>query len=195
MVDETILVDHNCNNFTQIHNLWHQYLLVASVCVLTSSINTGVRCSAFIHIEIAVSSVEAFFARAFVVVSLGMTRCLVTTRLVCTVILLSAVSSSPAQRTRALVGVKGGQCAGATILTGTGVTGIGHTCLAQRVLKAQGTLASEGRCLAGISGWGQDTGSSILANLFSSVTMVSKLAVFSSVVRWASRMRILNFLY
>lgn len=112
-----------------------------------------------------------------------MARGLVAARLAGTVILLSAVGSGPSKRTRALVGVKCGQSAGASILTWTGVTGIGHSSLTQGVLEAQGTLASKGRSLAWIPGWSQDTGSSILANLFSRVTMVSILAVLSSVIR------------
>ena len=179
---------------TIIAMIWHCFkihnLLVTSVGVLTSSMDTGIWCSAFIHIKVAVSSIEALLASAFVVVTLWMASGLVAARLAGTVVLLGAVRSCPSQRTCALVGVEGGQCAGPTILTWTGVTGIGHTSLTQGILKAQGTLTSEGRSLTRIPRWSQDAGSSILANLFSGITMISKLAILSSVIRRASKMKI-----
>ena len=149
--------------------------------------DTRVGCSAFVHIEVAVSPVESLFTRALIVVSFWMTRGVIAARLAGTVILLRAVGSCPTKRTRALVGVKSGQSAGSSILAWTGVTGIGHTCLTKWVLEAQGTLTSEGWSLARISRWSQDAGSSILANLFFSVTVVSELAILSCVIRRASK--------
>lgn len=70
-----------------------------------------------------------------------------------------------------------------SISAGTGVANVGNRSFTQGVFKTHRASASEGRRLVGKLSY--NACSSILTFLFSSVTRVSVLAVFSNIVRGA----------
>ena len=178
---ENMQVDQNNNNLNTL------YLLVSTVDVLTSSMDAGVGgWATLVDVEVAISSVETLSAGALVTPPIRLTPRSIATWLIGAVIFLIAVGSSPATWTRALVRVESGESARATIVTGTGVTSVAHTCLTQRVLVAKRTLAPEAGSSPGPLD--QDTCSTILTNLFSSVARVPVLTILSCVLWWTPEM-------
>ena len=162
-------------------------LLVSTKCILTGATYTWIGSGiTFIDVKLTTGAGVALFTRAFVVTIHRSALGTISAGIVNTMVHLCTLSSSPATWARALVRVECGQCAGATIVTGVGVTSIGHWCLTQRVGVAQRTGAGEGWFSARVGRLSHHTRASILTNLFSSVAGISVLAIFSSVFRWTS---------